>query len=228
MKGRQERSQSRRRLGLAVAQLAEPPSQPVQMVRLGLPLRGRRGLHQPQLRWGHGGRELLRVAEIGRPATGAVLSGCGFWRLSEAGLNRKDWSLARIKLVGIENRYEEVLYVLRGTRIKYFNSILAEKIDGASAAMHTVWEGQVSDQTCGVGCKASRLDHYHAGFRRGSTALPVVCEANGSYPTVSSLPSGRESVPAGMSADRVQMWRTLAGPDSTATQRCPSPASALP
>ena len=67
------------------------------------------------------------------------ISGCGFWRLSQAGVNRNDWTLAHVKLVGIENRYDEVLYVLRGTRIKYFNTILAEKVDGALPAMHAVW-----------------------------------------------------------------------------------------
>ena len=70
------------------------------------------------------------------------ISGCGFWRLSQAGVDRDDWSVAHIKLVAIENRYDEILYVLRGTRIKYFNTILAKKVDGALAAIHAAWGGQ--------------------------------------------------------------------------------------
>jgi hypothetical protein len=69
------------------------------------------------------------------------ISGCGLWRLSEAGVNRNDWSVAHVKLIGIENRYDEILHVLRGTRIKHFNRILTEKVDGAWAAMNEIWGG---------------------------------------------------------------------------------------
>jgi hypothetical protein len=70
------------------------------------------------------------------------ISSCGFWRLSQAGVDRKALSVAHVKLIGIENRYDEVLYVLRGTRIKHFNTILVEKIDGALGAMTAIWGGK--------------------------------------------------------------------------------------
>ncbi len=67
------------------------------------------------------------------------ISGCGLWRLSQAGVKPEDWSIGHVRLIGIENRYDEILFVLRGTRIKHFNTILVEKIDGALVAMNVLW-----------------------------------------------------------------------------------------
>lgn len=67
------------------------------------------------------------------------ISGCGIWRLSSPGVRRSEWTTANIKLVAIEHRYHSDLHLLRGTRIKYVNTILVDWYPECRAEMHRLW-----------------------------------------------------------------------------------------
>ena len=47
------------------------------------------------------------------------MSGCGIWRLFEAGTDMKSWNLDGVKLVAIEHTLKTSQKVLVGTRIRY-------------------------------------------------------------------------------------------------------------
>jgi hypothetical protein len=67
------------------------------------------------------------------------ISGCGIWRLSRAGVRIADWTINHVKLVAIEHRYNDDLHVLRGTQIKYVNTIIHDKFPQLRALMRAAW-----------------------------------------------------------------------------------------
>ena len=69
------------------------------------------------------------------------ISGCGIWRLHQAGEDAAGWSLGRVKLVAIEHRYNADLHVLRGTRIRYVNRILHDCFPELRPEMNRAWKG---------------------------------------------------------------------------------------
>jgi len=68
------------------------------------------------------------------------ISGCGIWRLCEAGVRTADWSVNDIRLVAIEHRWDSHLHVLRGTLYCYINQIVANNYPEVARQVYAAWQ----------------------------------------------------------------------------------------